>query len=171
MRGPTTVLLSLIAASAALAGPPPELEPYAFLVGEWTATGSGQPGVGTGTATFTRTLQDHALVRTSFAEYPAASGRPATRHDDLMVLYAQSGAVHADYYDSEGHVIRYAVSSDAPGHAVFVSEAAPGQPVFRLTYQRAGDVLRGEFAIAPPAPRRTFEPYLTWESTRVVAGP
>ena len=34
-----------------------------------------------------------------------------------MILYSHAGAVRADYYDSEGHVIRYAVRSPAAGEA------------------------------------------------------
>jgi hypothetical protein len=146
---------------------PAGLEPFAFLVGEWPATGTGQPGAGTGTATFTRGVQDKVIVRTSFADYPAAGDKPASRHDDLMVIYAApGGGTRADYYDSEGHVIRYVVQSPAPGQAVFLSDAAAGGgPRFRLAYTLAAPgVLKGEFAIAPPGAPEAFKPYLTWES-------
>jgi len=154
-----------VAASTAT-GAPAELEPLAFLVGEWPASGTGQPGAGTGTATFARSLQDKVIVRTSYADYPAAAGKPASRHDDLMVIHAApGGGARADYYDSEGHVIRYAVQSPAAGQAIFLSEAAGGGPRFRLAYTLAAPgVLKGEFAIAPPGTPETFKPYLTWES-------
>ena len=154
------------AAQAAPAGS--ALEPFAFLVGEWPSTGSGQPGAGTGTATFARSLQDKVIVRTSYAEYPAAGDKPATRHDDLMVIYAApGGGARADYYDSEGHVIRYAVHSPAPGQAIFLSDAAGGGPRFRLAYTLAAPgILKGEFAMAPPGTPEAFKPYLTWESRR-----
>ena len=160
------VLLSTILATVAVAGPPGELEPFSFLIGEWSASGSGQPGVGTGTAVFARALQDRAIVRTSYAEYPAALGKPASRHDDLMVIYTHAGVVHADYYDSEGHVIRYLGSSGGPGQAMFVSEPVAGEPAFRLSYKLEGGVLKGEFAIAPPGTAPAFTPYLTWESPK-----
>jgi hypothetical protein len=155
------------AAPAPAAATPAELEPLAFLVGEWPAAGTGQPGAGTGVATFTRGVQDKVIVRTSYADYPAAGDKPATRHDDLMVIYAApGGGARADYYDSEGHVIRYAVQSTAPGQAVFLSDAAAGGgPRFRLAYTlTAPGVLKGEFAIAPPGTPDAFKPYLTWES-------
>lgn len=178
------VMLMMSAMLAALAGPaahaaapattaaPAELEPFAFLVGEWPATGAGQPGAGTGTATFTRGVQDKVIVRTSFADYPAANGKPASRHDDLMVIYAApGGGVRADYYDSEGHVIRYSVQSPAPGQAVFLSEAAGGGPRFRLGYTLAAPgVLKGEFAVAQPGGPEVFKPYLTWESHKKTEG-
>ena len=159
-------LLSTILTTVAVAGPPGELEPFSFLIGEWSASGSGQPGVGTGTAVFARALQDRAIVRTSYAEYPAALGKPASRHDDLMVIYTHAGVVHADYYDSEGHIIRYSGSSGGPGQAIFVSEPVAGEPAFRLTYKLEGGVLKGEFAIAPPGTVQAFTPYLMWESLK-----
>jgi hypothetical protein len=163
--GMATLLSSMLAA-VAVAGPPGELEPFSFLIGEWSASGSGQPGVGTGTAVFSRGLQDRVIVRTSYAEYAAAPDKAGSRHDDLMVIYTQSGVVRADYYDSEGHVIRYSGSSAGPGQAVFVSEAVAGEPRFRLSYLLEGAVLKGEFAIALPAAPQAFKAYLTWESPK-----
>jgi hypothetical protein len=113
-------------------------------------------------------LQDRVVLRTSYAEYPATGGQAASRHDDLMIIYAVPGAgARADYWDNEGHVIRYSVQSPAPGRAVFVSEARPGEPRYRLSYAlEASDVLKGEFAIAAPAAPGSFEAYLTWESRK-----
>ncbi len=160
----------LVLADVTLAGPPPELEPLSFLIGEWQASGAGQPGVGTGTAVFSRQLQERVILRTSFAEYPPAAGTPASRHDDLMVVYAAPGGIKADYYDNEGHVIRYRVRSPAAGQAVFVSEASADEPRFRLTYRLEAGMLRGEFAVAPPGVPEAFRPYLTWDSTRKSLG-
>jgi hypothetical protein len=160
------------AAAPAATSAPAELEPLAFLIGEWPASGAGQPGAGTGAATFTRGVQDKVIVRASYADYPAAGGKPASRHDDLMVIYAApGGGARADYYDSEGHVIRYIVQSPAPGQAIFLSEAAAGGPRFRLSYTLAAPgVLKGEFAIAPPGTPEAFKPYLAWESHKKAEG-
>jgi len=162
------VLLTVLAGSSLLASEPAELEPLAFLVGEWPGPGGGQPGVASGSAVFARGLQDRVIVRTSYAEYPATAGRPASRHDDLMIIYATpEGGVRADYYDNEGHVIRYVVQSPAPGRAVFLSEPVGGQPSFRLSYALdAAGVLKGEFAIAPPGAPDAFKQYLSWESRK-----
>ena len=159
-------LLVVLAGVDALAGPPPELDPLAFLVGQWAASGTGQPGAGSGTAVFTRGLQGRVIIRTSYAEYPASADQARSRHDDLLVIYAApGGGVRADYYDSEGHVIRYLVHSPAPGRAVFLSEVSGKQPRFRLAYTLHGSgVLAGEFAVAPPDAPEAFKPYLTWES-------
>lgn len=151
---------------ALLAAPPPELEPFSFLLGEWTSSGTGQPGDSTGVAAFTRELQDRVIVRRSYAEYPGTPGKGKSRHDDYLILYASAGAgVRADYWDNEGHVIRYAVLSPGPGRAVFVSDASSGEPRFRLSYRlEATGVLGGEFAIAPPGAPDAFKAYLTWQS-------
>jgi hypothetical protein len=166
-----TVVGLLLAGPAAFAGPPAPLEPLAFLIGEWEATGAGQPGRGTGTATFSRALQDRVILRTSYSEYPPSGAAAGSRHDDLLVIYAPpGGGARADYYDNEGHVIRYVVASPAAGEATFVSEPAAGQPTFRLSYKLAADgVLRGEFAIAPAGEPPAFKPYLAWESHRAKA--
>ena len=160
------VLLAVFAGTVAYGAGAAELEPLGFLIGQWSASGAGQPGAGSGAATFTRSLQDRVILRTSYAEYPAAGGKPASRHDDLMVIYAAGGGLRADYYDNEGHVIRYAVRSPAPREAVFLSDP-DGGPRFRLSYKlEATGQLRGEFAIATPDAPEAFKPYLTWESRK-----
>ena len=152
---------ALMVTSTAWATGPAELEPFSFLIGEWPSTGTGKPGEGKGTAVFERSLQDRVILRKSYAQYPAS------RHDDLMIIYAAQGGARADYHDSEGHVIRYAVTSRAPGQAVFVSDAITGAPRFRLSYKLQGaDVLKGEFEIAPPNAPDAFKPYLNWESRK-----
>src|SRR5262244_1588463 len=49
---------------------------------------------------------------------------------------APDGATRADYWDSEGHVIRYGVTVDAGKSIVFLSEGAG--PRYRLTYSFTG---------------------------------
>jgi len=160
--------IAALAGSAALAAEPPELKPFDFLIGEWAASGSGQPGAGSGIAVFARGLQDQVILRNSYAEYPPADGRPASRHEDLMVIYRGSDAgARADYYDNERHVIHYILTSPAAGQAVFLSEDTGGGPRFRLTYTlEANGLLKGEFAIAQPGAHEAFQAYLTWESRK-----
>ena len=159
--------LVILAASFAQAAAPAELEPLTFLLGEWPSTGTGQPGQGSGTAVFSLNLQERVMMRSSYAEYPPANGKPKSRHDDLMVIYAASSAgLRADYFDSEGHLIHYAVQSPAPGEAVFVSDPTAGQPRFRLSYKLDAGVLKGKFEIATPDAPDTFKPYLAWESRK-----
>jgi P2-related tail formation protein len=155
---------SLTAAAETLTG----LEPLHSLLGDWQAEGGGKPGEASGGFTFAASLQGRVIVRTNYAEYPATADKPASRHDDLMVLFAtESGALRADYYDSEGHVIRYAGSATATGEVVLVSEVVGGAPRFRLTYKlRADGSLDGRFEIAPPGKPEAFGPYLAWTARR-----
>jgi hypothetical protein len=156
--------VGVLLAAVVFGGPPAELGPLTFLLGEWRSAGAGREAQGT--AVFARGLQDRVILRTSYAEYSASEGRPASRHDDLMVIYAGGpDETRADYFDSEGHVIRYRVSSPAAGEALFLSDALADQPRFRLRYRLAANgVLTGEFAIAPKGAPDAFKPYLTWEA-------
>jgi hypothetical protein len=142
--------------------------PAQFLIGQWTGEGSGTPGKGAGEFSFTPDVQGKVLVRKSYAEYPAAQGRPAFRHDDLTIVYRENGKLRAIYFDNEDHVIRYAVQAAASG-VVFVSEDPGGGPRFRLTYTSTGkDTLRLKFEIAPPG--KDFATYIEAGAQRVSAG-
>lgn len=124
--------------------------PLQFLVGTWVGEGEGQPGRGTGSFRFETDLQGRILVRRSFAEYPAAGGKPAFRHDDLTIVHrdAESKVFKAVYYDNEGHVIPYAVRAVEGG---VVMESDGGGPRYRVTYTRqAPERMRMKFEIAPP---------------------
>ena len=153
------------------AEPAPGLEPLRFLLGDSQAEGGGKPGEASGGFSFAYGVQDRVIVRTNHAEYPATADRPSSRHDDLMVLYAtDSGEIRADYYDSEGHVIRYAGSVPSPGELTLVSEPLRGAPRFRLGYKLGPDgVLAGRFEVAPPDRPESFGPYLAWTSRRTAS--
>src|SRR3990172_5372167 len=92
-----------------------ELERLGFLLGRWEGSGGGAPGQGGGGTTFAMSLQKRIITRTNHAEYPASNDRPALVQDDFMVIYTEGGAIRADYYDSEGHVIRYVVEAGGGG--------------------------------------------------------
>jgi hypothetical protein len=143
---------------------------WKFLLGEWTAgESSGVPGQADKGSFFTLTpdLQGKALVRRNHAEYPAAGGRPAIVHDDLMIVYrvpsgVEKFAIKAFYSDSEDHVIDYNVSfTPDKKRIVFLSEEHPGAPQYRLTYE---DVHPGTvkvlFEIAPPDKPGQFTKYV-----------
>lgn len=140
------MILALLLAAAAATDPLAPLQP---LTGEWAGEGAG----GTGGFSFERALQGKVVVRKNFAEYPA----PRPRHDDLMVIYAEGAALRADYWDSEGHVIRYTVEA-TPQKIVFASER------FRLTYTLDGpDRLGILFEVAQG---KEMKPYITASATR-----
>ncbi len=131
------------------------------LLGKWTAEPDPkQPGV-TGWTTFERGLGDRVIVRRNHASYPARDGKPASEHDDLTVVFVEEGKLRADYWDSEGHVIRYEVEAPAANRLVFVSESRGGGPRFRLTYVwPAAGRLELTFEIAPPGAAE-FRPFIS----------
>jgi hypothetical protein len=161
-------LIIFLCSSVALAQPPaPAADPYAqlrFLIGEWVADGPATAG--SGHFEFAPDVQGKVLVRRNHAEYPAANGRPAASHDDLLVIY-QEGKPHAIYFDSEGHIIRYDVETGAADAVTFVSESATGMPRYRLSYKKLPDGrLSGKFEIAPPGKPEEFKAYLEWTAKR-----
>jgi hypothetical protein len=136
-----------------------------FLVGEWQAVDT--PAGESGAFTFKLAVQDHVLIRTNEADYATAKERPASRHDDLLVIYVENGSLRGDYFDSEGHVIRYAVQPRGQNAVAFVSDANPREPRYRLTYSAESDgVLSGSFEIASPGSPDDFKPYLSWKARR-----
>ena len=141
------------------------LAPLQFLLGEWEGVGD-QAGA-TGGFTFAPSVQDHVIVRTNYSITPASNGKPASRHDDLMVIYEEAGRVKADYFDNEGHVIRYVAEARA-GDVVFLSEIKSAEPRFRLTYTRASAAtLIGKFDVAPPGQPEAFAAYLSWTARKI----
>jgi len=140
--------------------------PYNFLVGNWTAEGGGgQPGTGTGSFTFKPDLGEKILVRRNHADYPASKDRPASSHDDLLILYpdASGASGKAVYFDNEGHVINYSVDVSSDKNMItFVSEKLDGKPRFRLSYAKTGsDSVTIKFEMAPPGKPEGFTPYVT----------
>ena len=162
-------LVLLPFAAAQQTKPDVDWKPLAWLIGDWMAVGSGSPGQGSGSSSFQLDLQGKILVRKSFAEYPAAAGKPAYRHDDLMVVYPEGKGFRAVYFDSEEHMIRYAVEVSADASTIaFVSDAPAGAPRFRLTYHKTSETtLAGKFEVAPPD--KPFATYLEWSAERKAA--
>ena len=137
---------------------------WQLLIGPWEAVGHGSPGEGKGGLSFTFDLQNKVIIRKSHTDYPAAGGRPAFAHDDLMVICADDGLqkFRADYYDNERHVIRYTIEFSPDGQGIiFLSDLIPSQPRFRLTYERRkGDDLNIKFEIAPPISPERLQVYV-----------
>jgi len=142
---------------------------FQFLIGTWHAAGSGTPGQGAGVFSFEFDLQKRVLVRRSHTDYPAASNRPAFAHDDLMIIYADDQQLfHADYYDNEGHVIRYTVEFSTDGTTcTFISEPLASRPRFRLIYSKTSQAeLTIKFEIAPPDQPNNFKIYVEGTAQR-----
>jgi hypothetical protein len=149
---------------------------FQFLIGDWVGEGSGQPGQGEGRFSLKPDLEGKILVRRNHASYPAQGGRPPVSHDDLMVIYpGEKESARAIYFDNEGHVIHYTVTSGGrilitptrnvaglitPG-LVFLSESQPSGPRFRLSYtQEKAGLVSIKFEIAPPGKPDEFKTYL-----------
>ena len=149
------------------AAPQDALSVVAPLLGRWVAESDPRAAGVTGWTTFSRDLGDKVVVRKNHASYPAKEGKPASDHDDLMVIFAEDGRLRAEYFDNEGHVIRYEVRAPAPDTLVLLSDARPGAPRFRLTYAVTGAVtLALTFEIAPPGASE-FRPYISARLRRV----
>jgi hypothetical protein len=138
--------------------------PWQFLMGRWAAESNGKPGEGKGTFSFTLELQGKILVRRSNLVYPATGGHAASSHDDLMVIYPESGGApnRAIYFDNEGHVIHYVATFSEQGKTLtFLGRATPQAARYRLTYRQTEDgLLKVKFEIAPPGKPGVFATYV-----------
>lgn len=151
---------------AALVAPPVSSEPFAalrFLEGEWIAEGG--PAGTSGSFSFSRALDGKILLRKNLARLPGRDGVMATHEDLLVVFQAPQGGLGADYYDNEGHLIRYTV--EATEVQVRFLSNGPG-PRFRLTYlPLSKDSVEVRFEIAPPDKPEAFSLYLSGKARRV----
>ena len=135
---------------------------WQFLMGEWIGEGGGTPGQGAGGFTFSLDLQNTILVRRNSAIYPAASGRPAYTHDDLMVIYYEKGIPRAMYFDNERHIVHYTVVFAGDSTSVtFLSDQDASTSRYRLTYTKQGEGKLGiVFDIAAPDKPDAFIHYI-----------
>src|SRR5262249_4226213 len=168
----TAVFVLLVASTLSAQTPAAKVsfEDLKFLIGDWEAVGGGGPGVGKGGFRFTYDLQNKVIIRRSYAEYPASADHPTTRHEDLMVIFIDnaSNQILADFFDTEGHIIKYTVTpSQDRKSVVFMSDASASQPRYRLTYSSLNDTtLSGKFDIAPPGKPEDFKNYLQWSGRK-----
>ena len=86
------VLLLLVTAvtTAQTTAPKVSLDSLQFLIGNWEGLGQGGPGTGKGGFSFVFDLQNKIIVRKNYAEYAATENSPATRHEDLLIIYVDS---------------------------------------------------------------------------------
>ena len=115
-----------------------EWDKWSWLIGEWSGEGSGVPGEGNGTFSFSFELDRNIIVRKSHSEYTAGDFKRKTIRDDLMIIYPERGNPDkAIYFDNEGHTINYNIEYP-DSSIVLTSVLIPQTPVFRIIYTRLG---------------------------------
>jgi hypothetical protein len=161
--------LALTQIDRALSAPPDPWKALAFLEGTWDAhLQAGSAGAqGNGTYTFKPELKHHVLVRSGD---PAACKGPASfncEHGDVLYVYQESEnqPLNAIYFDNEGHVIHYVVSTPDSTTAMFVSEASASGPQFRLVYELRDAVMSGKFQMRMPG-QLEWKSYLEWSGAK-----
>jgi hypothetical protein len=184
---PRFAFLALILCTASLAAQLPAstpatdpLAPLDFLIGTWSAktdTAAGSAGArSTGTYTFRRDLNGHALVRTSSADSCKGPANFDCSHRDQLTIFADPNAMamhksslFALYLDSDGHVIYYTISTPDTHTAIFNSQGLPSLPKFRLIYHLESDgpkaVMSGKFQMASPG-SDDLHSYLEWSGPK-----
>jgi hypothetical protein len=173
MRSAPFAVAALLAASAASAQTPSlkgGLQGLDFLIGHWSAPTKGKVaetgGSSTGESTFTPEVGGSVLLRKDHVSLYDAAGRATGGFDIMMMIYPESGGIHADYADGD-HIIHYASASVVPGHAVtFVSASSPAAPTFKLSYVLSSPkVIDIDFSMAAPG-STDFHPIATGSMTR-----
>jgi hypothetical protein len=137
-----------------------------FLEGSWEArTASDSAAKASGVYTFRRELGGHVMARHSNSAGCSAPTDFNCDHHDLLYIFqeAPGQALKAIYFDNEGHVIHYALSTPTPTSVVFLSDAGAG-PQFRLSYELKDGIMIGKFQIHAGA---EWKSYLEWSGAKV----
>ena len=161
MRFLPIATLLLGAAALPAAAQAPDWKTLEFLLGNWTGVAGENDtplGPGQGAFSFTLELSKNIIVRRNNASYDSG-----VKHDDFMVIYLEGG-LRAIYFDTEGHVIRYKVSSPEQNRVIFESDGTQPGPKYRLSYWVERGTLAGKFEVAPPG--AGYKTYMSWKSKR-----
>jgi len=158
---------SLLAQDAPRSTPAPtSWKPLEFLVGTWEArtTQGGSAGAASlGTYSFQLELRDNVLARHSRTAGCQGPADFNCEHGDILYIYQEAPEqLKAIYFDSEGHVIHYDVSTPAPSTAIFLSSPSQPGPQFKLSYELKGSIMSGKFQMRMPG-QAEFKSYLEWE--------
>jgi hypothetical protein len=140
-----------------------------FLLGSWEAktTGGVAQAQVSASYSFRLELRDHVLARHSRSGSCSAPDDFDCQHSDLLYVYpaGTGAALEAIYFDNEGHIIHYAVSTPKPGTVVFLSDPAQPGPQYRLSYTFLAGVMSGQFEMKMPS-QTEFTSYLEWNGKR-----
>jgi hypothetical protein len=135
--------------------------PLRFLIGTWDARSLNGDVQSSGTYLFQTELRGHVLARHSATKDCKGPLDFDCEHSDILYIYAEGPVYKAIYFDNEGHVIHYNVSTPAPATAVFLSDEKQPGPQFRLAYELKNGVMNGKFQIKVPG-QAEFRSYLEW---------
>jgi hypothetical protein len=158
-----------VAAQSTPLSPTDSWKALSFLQGTWEAKAAGGQGVtAMGTYTFRNELGDHILARHSTSNEGCKG--PANfdcDHNDLLYVYqdAPGQSLKAIYFDNEGHVIHYNVSTPDATSAIFLSDGGQPGPQFRLIYELKSDVMSGKFQMRMPG-QTEWKSYLEWSGSK-----
>lgn len=140
-----------------------------FMIGSWDAktTGGMAQAQAAGSYAFRLELRDHILARHSATAACDSEDLIDCRHSDLLYLYfdGPGQTLKAIYFDNEGHVIHYDVSTPKAGTVVLLSEGAQPGPQYRLSYELLDGVMTGKFELKMPG-QTEFMSYLEWSGKR-----
>ena len=140
-----------------------------FLEGTWEAkTQQAASKISaSGSYTFREDLDGHILARHTNTNKCKGPVDYDCDHSDLLYVYEDNAGqrLKAIYFDNEGHVIHYSVSSPAPSSAVFLSDPTSSGPQFRLMYQLKGVVMEGKFQMRMPG-KAEWTSYLDWNGAK-----
>lgn len=150
--------LALLLGLAAIATPAADpWQSVAMLLGDWVGEGGGAPGQGGGDCSFSYDLDRKIIVRRNASDFPASNEQPAVHHRDLMILHP-GPPMRADYFDNEGHFIRYRVTAD--GKEVRFGSDEPGTR-YRLRYAKlSADRMSLTFEISGSGRPEDFKMYV-----------
>ena len=162
----------VFAQTAAQNTPAPANDPWkalGFLNGTWEAKARGSGGASAaGTYTFQRELNGHILARHSTKSGCNGPKDFDCEHADIFYVFeeAPGQALKAIYFDNEGHVIHYDVSTPSSATAIFLSESSQPGPQFRLVYELKDSAMWGKFQMRMPG-QTEWTSYLEWSGPNI----
>ena len=161
-----SVLFILTFILRAQSAPPKDpFQSLSFLEGTWEAKTDGTSGVdANGKYSFALELRNHVIARHMVSKESCKGPENYDcNHSDLLYIYPEGPdqTLHAIYFDNEGHVIRYLVSTPTPTTAMFLSDSSQHGPQFRLLYERKADTMFGKFQIRMPG-QSEWKSYVEW---------
>lgn len=163
------LLASALVAQAPASKPAARWQSLAFLEGTWEAKTPASPSGPevSGFYVFREELNGQVLARHSGSDGCKAPADFDCDHRDLLYLYQDKAGqpVRAIYFDNEGHVLHYAVSTPAANKVEFLSDPTVPGPQFRLVYELVDGTMAGKFQMRMPG-QGEWKSYLEWSGKR-----